>query len=181
MDEIPSNANYVEIHILNKTSKHDDGFIFDISLEKDVFFDLLKKMKKFNFKFFQKNFKEYVHKDVTCQCFVSDDFKVNRNKILHLNIQPSYVCIGYNRHKLSLLNFPSTKNVQQKRYVKRLIFRVSNRLYINFEVSLDSSVSNEKQYSVFINYNHDPNVDISIVTKSFNEIMNELTPKGSIS
>lgn len=151
-------------------SDNDEFEIIDIGLSSEQFYKMLGNMKTSEFKFFQKEYKEYTHKDITCQSYVNDETKVFKRKHLSLQKYDEYVLFKSMRQKLTLLNFPSTKNLQQVMYVKKLIFRVSNRIYINFQISIDMN-QQQKCYAVYINYNHEENVDVQLVNKSLGDII----------
>jgi hypothetical protein len=171
--KFPNGTNYVEIFIGN-TNGHNHPF--QIGLSDRVFYDILKRMHQKNYKFFQRVFKEYIYNDMTCQCHTNDEVKVFR--LIPLEVvtdPPAYINVYYQRTKLTLLNFPSTRSIHHVQYVKQLIFRVNNRIYINFKVSVDDQ-KQQKTYQIFVNYNHEENLEMSPVLQTIQELLQFMTP-----
>lgn len=178
--DIISGSNYYELfisegkNILNSAS---EDIEYNIGLSEQKFYDIMNKIDtKKNIKYFQREYKEYILNDLVCHCFTNDEVKVMKKiplSISELNNTPNFIQVAYNKSKLTLVNFDSTKNLHRISYIKKLIFRVSNRIYINFEISIDSKTKN-KIYSVYINYNHDDNVDINITNKCINDVIDML-------
>lgn len=172
---IDDEVNYVELFFIKSTSDKKDLKIHRTDLTSDIFFDFLKKMKKTNYKFFQKEYKEYIYKDIICQIYLNDETKVYKKNVLKVfQNNSSMISIYSDRIKQTLLNFPSTINLQQTSYVKKLIFRVNNRIYINFQITLDVE-SDVKSYEVYINYNHEENVDTQLINKTLAEVVKSFT------
>jgi hypothetical protein len=216
---IVSNANYYELFFCQgeKILNSDNNDLeLNIGLSEKRFYEILYRIdptQNKNLKYFQREYKEYILKDIECHCFVNDEVKVMKKKPLCVtkNSNNNFVQIAYNKTKLTLVNFDSTKNLHKISYVKKLIFRVSNRIYINFEISIApklaspsslcsqnqetletleknpmkcerserhvvamgaiDSETKKKNYKIYINYNHDDNVDINISNKSIDEII----------
>jgi hypothetical protein len=185
MDKIISDVhgfNYLEIYFTNKQSTpgiHDDLQSYDIQLGKDLFQTMLSSMKSTDFKFFQKEYKEYTHKDLTCQSYTNDEVKVYRKTPVNVETIDHKIFVTSMRQKLTLLNFPSTTDLQQVTYVKKLIFRVSNRIYVNFEITMNN-VTKQKVYTVYINYNHEENVDAMLINQTLYKVLQILTPQAPI-
>jgi hypothetical protein len=151
---------------------------YNIGISEQKFYEIMNKidMKK-NIKYFQREYKEYILKDLVCQRFINDEVKVIRKiplNVSELNTNVNnFIQVSYNKTKLTLVNFDSIKNLHKVSYIKKLIFRISNRIYINFEISIDSKTKN-KNYLVYINYNHDDNVDFNITNRCINDIIDML-------
>lgn len=171
---LPTGTNYVEVFV---GSSCDIDNQYQIGLDENTFYALLQKMHHKNYKFFQRVFKEYIYNDMVCQCHTNDEVKVFR--LVPLNVlcpnKGTFVQVCYQRTKLTLLNFPSTRSIHQIHYVKQLIFRVLNRIYINFRVSVDDT-TRQKTYQIFINYNHEENLEMSPVLKTLDELLMFLKP-----
>lgn len=169
-------ANYYEIYVINGINEKnkltlDTCNSFTIGLNKKIFYQILSKIDSQKFKFFQREHKEYQHKDMACQCFINDETKVFRSTPINISEQKNFIIIASNRTKLTLINFPSTKNLQKITYIKKLIFRITNRIYLNFEISVETTDPKEKIYTIYINYNHEDNVDFNMISKTINEII----------
>lgn len=171
MMKLVPDANYYEIFISNKNEVLTDTIMkFNIGLSEKQFYDIMYKIDGKKYKYFQREYKEYFHKDLICQCFTNDEVKVHRKNPINIDdANEKNIIICYNKDKLTLVNFPSTKNLHKINYVKKLIFRVSNRIYINFKISMDSETKS-KTYVIYVNYNHDDNVDFNITSTNITEI-----------
>ncbi len=173
-------TNYVEIYLvspINTIQKNDITTIYNTNLDPDIFFKILASMKKYapqDIKYFQKEYKEYIVNDIVCQVYPSDnETKVFRKKPMNVdyNDKQHLLLLAFNKNKLTMLNFPSTKNINQTNYSKALIFRISNRIYLNFVISINEDMVDQKTYNIYINYNHDSNVDLPLINSSINKIL----------
>ena len=182
LSAIPFDTNYIEFYIINKHTLLDDGIdVIDINLDRDVFMKILGNMKLLassDVKYFQKTYKEYMVSDITCQVHSHiEDIKVFRKKALGFvkeEKHPNVKVIFSTKSKLTMLNFPSTTNIQEMSYVKTLIFRVNNRIYVNFNVSISADDPESKTYTIFINYNHDNNVDITLTQNILQNLLDTI-------
>jgi hypothetical protein len=173
-----SESNYFEFHFTQGKNIKLDNDITQIStsFSKQSFYDLLQKTSTSDYKFSQKQYKEAIVGNIVYQNNKNEDitiFNIDTKDVCILD-DNNVVCFAHNKNKLTILSLPSTNSIHYEHYVKRLTLRLSNRIFINFEHSLDS---NDKVYRVYLNYNHDNNVDIPSVAKSINQIIKELTAK----
>lgn len=177
--------NYYEIFITLGSKQLADDQVYDIDLSKEQFYKILSSIK--DYKYFQKEYKEYIYSDIVYRILNKNSNNKNNNDLMKVFKQTplkitnydKFIVIGYNKNKLSILNFPSTTNIDQINYVKTLVFRITNRIYINFNITIDNKTRN-KLYSIFINYNHDSNyksdtnIDINEINKTINDILSKL-------
>lgn len=179
---LSSGTNYVEIYLvspINTVTTNDNHTMYNTNLDPDMFFRILASMKKNSqdVKFFQKEYKEYTVNDIICQIYSQDNetkvFKKKPNNVEY-NDKKHLLVLSHNKNKLTMLNFPSTKNVNQITYSKALIFRISNRIYLNFVISINEQFDDQKTYNIYINYNHDSNVDLPLINKSITQILDIL-------
>jgi hypothetical protein len=162
--------NYVEIYLVKKKTK----LIHTIDHSEADFYNIMNKCKKSHFRFFQKDYKEYVYKDLEAQ-YHEDGLKVARSTLVHYDDEiPKYTVLYFNRQKLTPMNFPSVNKFEKVTFIRKLIFRVNNRIYINFVCSLDDK-TDVKNYTIYINYNHEENVDTTSTKKLINECIELLT------
>lgn len=177
-----SEANYYEIYIQppsSKTVKNIIGEEHDISLSRKDFRNLLSCIAKsnLNIKPFQKEYKEYIYNDVIVHNYKNTETHVFRHTPMCIvkknNDSNNNLLIGYQKNKLTFLNVPSTRNIYDIQYVKKLIFRVNNRIFINFQSSVN--LNQERSYSVFINYNHENNIEQDSVQNNITNLLNILT------
>jgi hypothetical protein len=71
-----------------------------------------------------------------------------------------------------MLNLPSTNRVNDVTYVRKLIFRINNRVYLNFECKKHNNAS--YSYSIYLNYNHDNSVDYEASSSTIKKIIEKL-------
>ena len=180
MDIINSDiANYYELSFKPKNQlniKSDNFIIYDTNLSFNDFQTYLFRMKNTTYKYFQKEYKEYLYDNITNQNYNNEEIKISKqnaltNKIININ-NNDIVIIGYQKIKQSVLNYPSTTKIYYSSYVKKMIFRINSRIFLNFSISLHND--NTKTYRVYLNYNHDNKVDLDISNKNITEIINIL-------
>jgi hypothetical protein len=171
-----SGANYFELYLLakkgNRAHESLSFQMYDVNHDENSFFNILAKLKKAEYKYFQKEYKEYHQKNVCRQSYTNDEVRVFKTNTVQSQsvYDEAFLAVTQYRTKLTLLNFPSSLSIDAVSYVKQLIFRVSNRVYINFKISLDQ-FTKEKAYTIFINYNHEDNVDLVSVKKQIERVV----------
>lgn len=168
-------SNYFEFHLCNSTYNDIDNSIgiYNTSLDREKFYDLMYKMMDTNFRYHQKQYKEMLIGDVCYQNYKNEEmsiYNIQTNTIE--SITDKLFAIAQTKNKLSILSVPSTLNVYSENIIRRLIFRVSNRVFVNFENGI---TDNKKYYKIFINYNHDKDVDISVFVKQISSVLDNLT------
>lgn len=179
-----SEANYYEIYIgagkqvqagakLESPESHKS---YNIGLSRKDFRNLLSAIAKsnLNLKPFQKEYKEYIYDDVIVHNYKNTETHVFRHT--PICVQPATsagLLIGYQKNKLTFLNVPSTRNIYDIQYVKKLIFRVNNRIFVNFQSSVN--LNQEKTYTVYINYNHENNIEQDSVQNNIESLMKVLS------
>lgn len=169
--EHPNACNYYEIIVpptkCNELSE--TTTMYHPQCDKDVFVELLAKVKRGkSYKFSQREYKEYTIGELVCQISPSNhETRVFNNHPLYTKMTNHGVIMGYQKTKMSLINFPSTLNNHQIRYVKKMAFRITNRVFLNFEIAKEQDNIKDTNYYVYINYNHEENVDIDGV---YNEL-----------
>lgn len=177
--------NYYEIFITTNSKQLLDDHVYDIGIDKERFYKILSSIK--DHKYFQKEYKEYIYSDIVYRILNKNSSNKNNNDLMKVFKQTplkitnydKFIVIGYNKNKLSILNFPSTTNIDQINYVKTLVFRITNRIYVNFNITIDSKTKN-KIYSIFLNYNHDSNyksdtnIDINEINKTIKDILSKI-------
>lgn len=166
-------ANYYEVYVTSEGSaveRHGDAVAYSIGLSKDEFTGLLEKMgRATEIKHFQKEYKEYVYNDVIVHNYMNNETRVFRNAPVLVQEGKRCVVSAYNRSKLTFLNVPSTKTIHDIQCVKRLIFRVNNRVFVNFQAAAPEG-SSDVTYTVCLNYNHEQNVDMDSMGESLERV-----------
>lgn len=154
--------NYIEFFL--KSDPSTTGF------GEEEFYNALQKLKKTNHKYFQKEYKQYVIQNLFYENYDNQEVIVYEKNAVKVNREdPKWLEIHYSRNKLSMINLNSTRNVSSTNYVKKLIFRITNRIYINFEIKKNVETSTTSRY-IYINYNHDQGVDMNATAKVISEI-----------
>lgn len=163
-------TNYVEILLLppslSNESPSENLECYTTEFTRDEFYTILSKMKKDDcVKYFQKQCKEYVHEDIIFEHGQNDEIRVHQKKPVDFCVYNRLAMCAYNKKKLSILSFPSSHHVNLVHYITKFIFRINNRIYINFESKMNK---NKTTYSIYINYNHDQNVDKEVYSRLLN-------------
>ena len=187
-DEILDKSyNYLEINILNKNnvdnvddnnSSNDD--IIDLNWDNETFTKFLSKIinsKKFN-KPFEKKFKVIRYFNQNYIINLSDN-KYNHYKLFY--VKNNYIknniknisSIFYKKSTLPIFQFPSTDNIHDKFFLNKIIFKITNLIYLNFEIMKKNE--NDIFYRVYINFNNDKhNIDYDTIVKSINKTIKNL-------
>lgn len=173
-----TDSNHFEFVVLaNSTDSNNNdksnGFrMLPTSISKEKFYNTMYKMMDTNFKYFQKQYKEMVIGDTFYQNFKNEEisiFNINTNNVEVF--QNRLMANSQAKYKLSILSLPSTLNVYAENYTKRLIFRVSNRVFVNFE---NGKNGDDVFYKIYLNYNHDDTVELNSIQCTLEKILNIL-------
>lgn len=167
IDFVDDSVNYYEMVFIAENNTC--GPQWRTNLSKNQFMDLMGRMTNAGggLKYFQKNYKEQVWTNIHYQNADNADLKIIKKECMSSNVYKNrFLVMGYVKSKMSLLNIPSSSDIYSTTNVSRLTFRVSNRVYINFEVNIIDDI---EYYKVYINYNHDKNVDPISVRKQLQQ------------
>lgn len=170
---IECGANYFEVFVTTASpSQHGDTTAYEIGLTRDEFNRLLERIgKAHDLKNFQKEYKEYVYNDAIVHNYMNTETRVFRNTPVQVQEGKSCVVVAYNRSKLTFLNVPSTKTIHDTQCVKKLIFRVNNRIFVNFQAAAPpGGMENDVTYTVYVNYNHEQNVDMDCIKDALDKV-----------
>lgn len=144
----------VEEHVVDQ-----DMQSFDTSITKDMFYALMYKMMDTNYKYHHKQYRELVIGDVQYHNYKNEEINVfSMMTNFAKPIGNKFCMLAHQRNKLSILSLPSSLKVYNDNVVRKMVFRVSNRVFVNFEHGITGK---EKYYKVYLNYNHDNGVDIN--------------------
>lgn len=173
MIPLDSANNYFEIFLTPgiKTKEQDGLSVLEVGVSKNEFEEMMSRLTKKDYKFFQKEYKEYNYGDVLVQNYNNTETRIIRLSSNVMMKNEKLLLVGYHKSKLTFLNVPSTTNIFDINYVKRLIFRITNRVFINFQCNM--AEDGTKTYMVFINYNHESNIDpegINVTLKTILDI-----------
>ena len=164
--EQTSSVNYIEYIKIKDSHNIDDIQSFNTALTKDEFIQFLYKMKKYNYKSFTKIYKQYNQDDIIYNNYENKEIKIYTIKpISHELLSNGFIKISYKKTKKNIQNiFPNIIS-----YVKKFSFRVNNRIYVNFETSI---TEDDEFFKIYINYNHEKNVDMEVINKEIDTIIN---------
>lgn len=173
IQSIPDNCNYVEIMFTDPNITQSSTKI-ETSLSETIFSEYLSKIRRHHrFKHFPKSFKTYINGDVHMENTGHEDIKVYTKTVQDVCLSTNYVTVFFNKEKKPYHAFPSTSNLHAVYYTNRLSFRVNNRLYLNFDIRKYPDDLTETRH-MFLNYNHDSNVDTENITLMINNVLNTL-------
>lgn len=166
LHEYSQNGNYIEFVMMKNSS--DD--CYDVSDNK--FFELLHETKRKHNNAFQRHYKEYIFRNMVYENNKENQLQVykktlNSHAMLNSS-QPTFKVLTYHKEKLPYHVFPSTHLLHSISYVSKATFKLNNRVFLNFERKHYEN-SDTFYNKIYINYNHDNNVDLSTIEKAINE------------
>lgn len=152
-------VNYMEVIRCHITYDGEQGLVAKTPNEQE-YTQLLNNIKA-NQKLrpFTKSYKQFIYNDMY-YCVAKSDNDVTVYSIRPIEtkrLSDNSLAIFAQKKKMSILNFPSTTNYNYISTIEKTTFRLSNRVYLNFELHIDNE--DDKSYHVYMNYNHDANVD----------------------
>lgn len=171
-------ANYIEyIFVPNfDTSINSNNLsTFDINVPEEQFVKLLHVIMSRYHNHFEKLFQCILRSDLVLENYAEkkdiNSYKKEVIKTEHRN--NNIIVLHYNRNKIPFHMFDSNTDINSLYYCRRLTFRVLNRVYINFDTQLYSDETIVRK--IYVNYNHDDNVDMENINMTINTILNILT------
>jgi hypothetical protein len=164
---LKTHFDYFEV-VLMQGHANGIGRSFDVSPHN--FNMYLAKMKSYpNLKCFQADSKEYEHRDLQLVKKIKDN-EVQESKVYQttpVKVLDNDNCriIAFEKKKLSTVVFQSSKSYDHIKHKRKLIFRVNNKIYINFQ----QEFMNGKVFrKIYINFNNNKDTDMK---DSFTTIM----------
>lgn len=165
---VSNNTTYVEYIILPNNIKPDvDTVSYDYPSDK--FNEMMGKMVYKNNKYYERKVKQYVKDDLYYEVVldhkdeIADIRSYVKTAMSYDFPKPNVIKLSYQKHKKPIHAFSSSCDMNEVCYYRRLTFRVSNRVFVNFEIGMgvDDKTSFRK---IYINGNFDSNVDSDFVT-----------------
>ena len=177
--------DYLEVVFIPDINSTTIGRSYDVSAQD--FNMYLGKMKRWsNLKCFQADSKEYDHRDLQLVKKIKDnevqESKVYQTTPIAIIDEDCYRVIAFEKKKLSTVVFPSSKTYDQIKYKRKLIFRVNNKIYINFQQ--EYITGNENVFrKIYINFNNNKDTDIKDNFNTIKQYINDifLTHREAIS
>lgn len=172
--------DYLEVIVMN------DDNTYNMSEDKfNMMLTRLKKDNKSNFKYFQCDTKEYYNRNMILikknkdgDIIETKAYQVktiNVDILDNMGIEDNKLCVlKQERKKVSTIIFPSSKVYDNIVYKRKLIFRVNNKIYINFQIEQLPDYPSETRRKVYINFNNSKDTDIKDVIDNINNILNDL-------
>ena len=175
-------ANYIEyIFTPNSTTNSTNSKLstFDINVPEEQFIKLLSVIIARYHNPFEKTFKCYMQSDLVMENYAEEkDIKVYKKEMVKYEIRnDNIIVLHYNRNKFPFHMFHSNTEINSVFYCRRATFRILNRIYINFETQLYPNKDADKDIvirKIYVNYNHDDNVDIDNINMMINTILGVL-------
>lgn len=161
--------NYIEYVVYENLDK---GY-YNIDLPRTQFEQLLSKLGKETYSCFVKRSKVFRIDDMYYEVDLKDnDYKHYRKIVKDTRVTKNIIVLKQHKEKIPFHSFPCTYSLHDMFYSNKLIFKVHNRIYINFE---QQYYQNSKiVHKVFINYNYETNVEQNIIIQLLHNIGNIL-------
>ena len=175
--------NYLEINLFDLKGIIDDECdklkIIDINWSENSFNGMLKKIiNNYKLKSFEKKFRILKHNDKNLIFNIIDNkYHVNKQSYVSHIISDKNILIKYQKENIPPVNFPSTNNIHDTFFINKIIFKITNRIYINFELK-KKIIDNKSEIfrRVYINLNNDKiNVDNNNINEKLEECVNYFT------
>lgn len=174
-------VNYIEWIFGRQKSSIEDVDIYDIGLTRAMFIDLLSTASNaaLSKPFFRK-YKYYIHSDMCYEITEDQQSKVYQAVVHKVDQQAPWVVSYSTKSKIPYHLFPCTTKLYDILYVGRLTFKLHNRVFLNFEQCIRKENQTNTHYKVYVNYNHDTNVDVNSIKQVVNSILCMLKPKCNV-
>lgn len=168
-----STMDYIEVYITPKNTTN-------ASFEKNMFDSILKQFKKNvstkKYTCFQKqvikSFYQNLVLEETYDDIVSQKIPIKENvcnlitkslvNSLYEPLSDTGIVNYYKKEIKPMHNFPSTTEIYEKIFEDKVVFKINNRLFMNFTTTTYRSDSKEKYYYIYMNYNNSDKCDIKM-------------------
>jgi len=150
------------------------GVMYDTVIKQVNFFKLLQKAKA-HYPMFQKQCKRYAHGDYEYLHYDGQEkFTVNKRRLIKFHGFNDFVVSHLKKESAMPFMFPWSNKLHDTEYISRATFKISNRLFLNFE-SRYAKPDATPTYHVYFNYNHGHNVETAMLS---NNVQTALTHLG---
>lgn len=139
------------------------------SMHKDTFYALMYKMMDTQYKYSHKQYRELIVGDVHYLNHKNEEvgvFSITTHAVE--NIDDKFCMFVQQKNKHSILSLSSSRKIYNDSVVRKMVFRISNRVFVNFEHGM---TDDSKYYKIFVNYNHDTGVDINNAINTIKKTM----------
>lgn len=152
--------------------KGSEAIVITTALSKEHFYMYMKRMMDIPYKYYQKQYKEMVVGHVNYYNYNNEDVQVfNITTNAYASVSDGILGLAQSKNKLSILGLPSTRHIYDESIKKKLIFRITNRVFVNFEHGIQDG---ETFYTVYLNYNHEKDVDITSAISTIEKVLRQM-------
>jgi hypothetical protein len=142
---------------------------YNTALSKAEYYGMMARLMDKNYKFHQKQYIETVIGNTHFLNHKNEDINIYQLSTTNFTMfQKSIVAFRQNKTKLSIISFPSTRNIHCETCQNVLSFRISNRVLINF---VNGVHLNENFYNIVLSYTNDKNVDKNNVINDIEKVL----------
>ncbi len=174
--------NYVEYVFNSFDSVPADSSVHNLKLDDTQVARIIGILQQKHIKSYERLLKMYIVENMHYEMTVDaenhtkpTDIKVyKKTSLSQAYINNSIIRIGYEKEKLPMHSFPSTTNIDCIMYMRRFVFRKSNRIFVNFESTLDTS-SKQPFWKGYINVNFDSDTDKTFIDCELEPLLKLIT------
>lgn len=111
----------------------------------------------------EKQIKTYVKNMLHLECDnETKEVRVLEKRGIHTESNTNFTLLVYEKTKIPIHNFPATTKLHTLYYTHNTIFRLHNKVFLNFEEQFYPDIK-KAVFKTYINYNHTCDVDTSII------------------
>tara|TARA_B110000914_G_C15357854_1_gene397067 strand:- start:120 stop:668 length:549 start_codon:yes stop_codon:yes gene_type:complete len=166
-----SSFNYLEIDILKNNDEINNKNIINVNWSKNDFINLLRKLMNSNIfrKPFEKQYRVLKYLDLIYIKNISDNkYNLYSLTLVDKEIEDNLLYMKYKKNNLGIFQFPSTDKINDDFYLNKIIFKITNLIYLNFEIMKKNDI--EIFFRVYINFNNDKtNIDNNLIIKNLED------------
>lgn len=106
---------------------------------------------------------EFCHRDLTYSYDMSNDSqRVYQNILVNDKVDGKLYIASFNEEVHPTHRFPCTSEINEKREIYKIIYKINNRMSFNIE-------KENERWSLYLKYNHSSIVDMDSMNKDWNE------------
>lgn len=171
--------NYVEFVLCTGNEKNKNAI--DINLSENAFLQLLSHLsekKDTRSNMFLKNITRYFYDDLIYE-ICNKEIKTLRKTPVDVISSNSTLKLLYYKEKIPFYLFPSTNDIHEVQNISSAIFRFHNSIYLNFDIiTYPRNPSASRTYKVYLNYNHEQNIDAEHIQGILKNLQNHISSTG---
>jgi hypothetical protein len=153
-----------------------DTRVYTYDIPKERFHMMLQRLRQKGMRCFQQDIIETYYQTLQRQQFVEQG-KVTETKTFDITplecsrpCAKGFLTVSFKKRKVPDILFPSMLTYHLQKYLRRYVFRINNRLFINLQIE------NNVQHKIYINFNNSKDVDIEKVLNHISELKDILVP-----